>query len=318
MVRALLSLAVSALALLVACGAAPERAAPGPVLEVVEEEGGMAVLENGLPVLRYRLAPESLDGRYERSNYVHPLYGLDGEILTEDFPEDHPHHRGVYWTWHQVLIGDVRAGDPWLAQRFSWRVEDAVALPAGNGLRLRHRWFSPDFESGEQPILEETAEVTVHPAEADLRKVDFDIRLVPLQDGVRLGGSEDDKGYGGFSVRVAMVDDLRFVASAGPLEPQRLAMEAGDWVDFSGSFPGADRPSGVAVLVHPSSAGYPQPWILRSPAAPSMQNPVWPGADPVPLHRDETVRLRYRLVVHRGDASSVDLDAMSASYSSLP
>ncbi len=312
---------LAGLALVHAVGCAPESGVAPPArssLQIVREDGGFTIRDQGRPVLRYRLSPQSLDGEYERSNYVHPLYGLDGEVLTEDFPEDHLHHRGVYWSWHQVLVGDVRAGDPWLAQRFMWRLEEAGVLASHHGLHARHRWYSPDFRSGREPILEETAEISVHPAERGVRKVDFAIRLEPLQDGVRLGGSEDDKGYGGFSVRVAMVDGLRFVAARGPVEPRRLAMELGDWVDFSGDFSGSGKASGVAVLVHPTSAGFPQPWILRSPESPSMQNPVWPGAEPVRLERGETVRLRYRLVVHRGDAGGLDLAGMSAEFASQP
>ena len=309
-----------ALVLVCGCGPAPEGAEPiaESRIEVVREVGGFAVREAGRPVLFYQLDPRSMDGRYERSNYVHPLYGLDGEVLTEDFPEDHRHHRGVFWTWHQVLVGDVRAGDPWLARDFSWRVRDAGVLPEGNGLRVSHRWHSPDFGAGEEPILEETAELVVHPADGTSRLIDFSIRLVPLQEDVRLGGSEDDKGYGGFSVRVAALEGLRFEASGGPVEPQRLPVEAGDWVDFSADFARTGQPSGVAVIVHPSSAGYPQPWVLRSPATPSMQNPVWPGAAPAVLARGEETRLRYRLVVHRGPASSVDLDAFAADFAAVP
>lgn len=287
-------------------------------MQIDAAEGGYVVREAGSPVLHYQLEPKSLDGKYARSNYIHPLYGLDGEVLTEDFPEDHRHHRGVFWTWHQVLIGDVRAGDPWLARRFSWRVEAAEVLPSGNGLRVIHRWFSPDFRGGVEPILEETAEVIVHQATGRARLIDFDIRLVPMQDGLRLGGSEDDKGYGGFSVRVRMLDDLQFTAAGGPIHPDRLAMQAGDWVDFSADFGGDGRTSGVAVMVHPASAGYPQPWILRGPATPSMQNPVWPGAAPVSVPTGEQVRLRYRLVLHRGDSASLNLDDLYAEYAALP
>lgn len=277
------------------------------------------VREAGRPVFFYQLAPKSLDGKYERSNYIHPLYGLDGEILTEDFPEDHYHHRGVYWTWHQVLIGDVRAGDPWLARRFSWQVQDAAVLPSGNGVRTVHRWFSPDFAQGAEPILEETAQVSVAPAESDAQLIDFDIHLEALQDGVRLGGSEDDKGYGGFSLRVKMLPDLRFTAAAGAVEPARLALDAGDWVDFSGGFGPEARPrSGVAIIVHPTSAGYPQKWVLRAAATPSMQNPVWPGPAAVAVPPGQVVRLRYRLVIHRGDASRVDLGKLAAAYAATP
>lgn len=309
--------AVAALLAAFGCAAGPGSAGAPSVVRVVEEADGYSFRDEDGPVLFYQLRAKSLDGEYERSNYIHPLYGLDGETLTEDFPEDHRHHRGVFWTWHQVLVGSVRAGDPWLARRFSWRTEEALPLPGG-GLRVKHTWFSPDYLDGDQPILAETAEVVARrPAEA-FRTIDFDIRLVPLQEGVRLGGSEDDKGYGGFSVRVRMVEGLRFTAAQGRVEPQRTAAALGDWVDFSADFGGRDGPSGVAVLVHPASAGYPQAWILRSPATPSMQNPVWPGPVAALLPRGQETRLRYRLVVHRGDAASLDLDSLARAYAALP
>lgn len=287
-------------------------------MEIQRDASGYAVAEAGLPILFYQLEPRSIGGRYERSNYIHPLYGLDGEILTEDFPDDHPHHRGIFWTWHQVLVGDVRAGDPWLARRFRWELSEERVLEGGRGVFTRHVWHSPDFAGGREPILKESAEVLVHPVRDDVRILDFDIRLMPLQDGVRLGGSEDDKGYGGFSVRVRMVEGLRFTAAGGPVEPARQTVAAGDWVDFSADFSETGKASGVAVIVHPSSAGYPQQWILRAPATPSMQNPVWPGPEPVDLARGTQTRLRYRLVVHRGHGDEHDLNALAAGFAAEP
>lgn len=309
----MLAVAAALLALAACAGAPPDEA----VIGVERQPEGYLVSESGRPVLFYQLEPRSFQGRYERSNYVHPLYGLDGEVLTEDFPEDHRHHRGVFWAWHQVLVGEARAGDAWLTDRFSWRLAEERILPEGNGLRLRHQWHSPDVPDGADPILEETVELVVHPQDAGFRLVDFDIRLTPLREGVRLGGSEDDKGYGGFSVRLRTVPDLRFTGADGPVEPARGPVDAGDWVDFAGGFGAPGAASGVAVLVHPSSAGYPQEWILRSPATPSMQNPVWPGREPEALPPGRDVRLRYRLVVHRGDASEIDLDGLSEAYAAL-
>ncbi len=70
--------------------------------QVIKQEEGFLVLEKGHPVLFYRTVPKSLKGKFERTHYIHPLYSLNGEILTEDFPEDHPHHRGIFWVWHQI------------------------------------------------------------------------------------------------------------------------------------------------------------------------------------------------------------------------
>ncbi len=310
--RFLSTVAGLSLALLCACGGGRTAGAseePRSAVRATRQADGYLFEElfeqDARPVLFYRLAPKSLNGEYERSNYIHPLYGLDGEVLTEDFPDDHLHHRGVFWTWHQVLIGDVRAGDPWLAKNFSWDVQESAALAGGDGVRVRLHWKSPDFRGGAEAILEEITTVRAHRAEGGARKIDFEIRLAPLHDDFRLGGSEDDKGYGGFSLRVKMLPDLTFAAANGPVAAGRNAVDAGAWMDFSGAFGSGGAKSGVAVLVHPSSIGYPQPWIIRALPMKSMQNPVWPGRGPLPLTKGEEVVLRYRLVVHRGGAEAI-------------
>ena len=67
--------------------------ASGQVLNFVEDSGGITLYDNGKPVYKYQIATKTFNGTYPRANYIHPLFGLDGEILTEDFPEDHPHQR---------------------------------------------------------------------------------------------------------------------------------------------------------------------------------------------------------------------------------
>ena len=89
-------LALVLLVVLAGCDSAEIEPSHASSVSVAQRDGGYLISESGDPVLFYRLEPTSFDGRYERSNYVHPLYGLDGEVLTEDFPEDHRHHRGVH------------------------------------------------------------------------------------------------------------------------------------------------------------------------------------------------------------------------------
>ena len=69
--------------------------------------------EGGDSIMVFQVADKSLNGSHKRSNYIHPLYSLDGQILTEDFPADHLHHRGIFWAWHQLYTGDKRIGDGW-------------------------------------------------------------------------------------------------------------------------------------------------------------------------------------------------------------
>ena len=296
---------------------------PASALRLERRAEGFLFLEAGRPVLFYQLAPKSLDGRSRRANYIHPLYGLDGEILTEDFPADHIHHRGVFWAWHQVAVNGRKMGDAWLAQDFLARIVTAEPVSAraeAAALRVRAEWVSPaltDDAGNEQPFLDEVTTVRVHRVERDLRKIDFEIRLSSRVDDLSLGGSEDDKGYGGFSVRARLPEDIRFLSRRGPLTPRRTALEAGRWVDLTGSFSGKNgRPAGIAILCHPSLPGFPQPWILRSET--SMQNPVWPGSRPVSLTRGKPLTFRYRLLVHRGELSRDRLERLQAEYESEP
>lgn len=289
---------------------------------ITETEQGFSIAEGEKQVLFYQRQHKSLDGKYRRANYIHPLYGLDGEILTEDFPADHPHHRGVFWAWHQVWLGDKRLGDSWAAQDFFWEVYDAEILKINSqspALRLHVSWKSPlltDANGRQQPFVKETTTIRVHHAVGGIRKIDFQIELLALKDNMRLGGSEDAKGYGGFTTRIPLPDGLAFTGTNGPVEPTNLSVEAGPWLDFSGNLGANGKTSGLAILCHKSSPGYPQRWILRRKG--SAQNPVYPGREPVPLSRVKPIVLRYRLVIHRGDVNHIDLDKLQAEYNSTP
>ena len=82
------------------------------------------------------------------SNYVHPLYGLDGEVLTDDFPADHVHHRGLHWAWPHVKVGDnPRDLSLWQYQGIRYRFERWLAQEAAAGvakLGVKNRWVVGD------------------------------------------------------------------------------------------------------------------------------------------------------------------------------
>jgi Family of unknown function (DUF6807) len=298
------------------------RASTADPISITETGQGFVFREGRADVMFYQRKHKSLNGQYSRANYIHPLYGLNGEILTEDFPPDHPHHRGVFWAWHQVWVGDKKLGDSWAAKDFFWDVRDARILtpdPQSRALQVEVYWESPlwtDSAGKKKPVVKETTIICVHHAEGDIRKVDFQISLLALEDNVRIGGSEDPKGYGGFTTRIPLPDGLAFTGTDGPVEPKNLSVEAGPWLDFSGRFRQDGKISGLAILCHKSLPGYPQRWILRRKG--SAQNPVFPGRQAVPLSRDKPLVLRYRLIIHRGDVHHVNLDKLEAEYNSEP
>jgi hypothetical protein len=286
-------------------------------VRITKDPQGYWFTEGGTKVMFYQAERKALpDGQAARSNYFHPLYDLDGNVVTEDFPADHIHHRGIFWAWHQVRINGTAVQDQWMNRDSFWTVKNAETSSDGSSasLALRVVWESPlftDARGQRRPFVEERSVARVHRAEGSIRRIDFHQRLTALVDGVEIGGSEDAKGYGGFSYRVVMPPDIRFTGAQGVVTPIENAVGSSPWMDVAGSY-GASGKSGLTVLTHPSTTGFPQPWILR--ARGSMQNAVYPGRQLSAIPRDRPVILRYRVVLHRGELTSTEIERLQAEY----
>ena len=271
-------------------------------MSIVSEKEGWRFYEDGQPVMFYRTEPVDVNGARARADYIHPLMGLDGQVITEDFPRDHLHHRGIFWTWHQVTVNGQPVGDAWACQDFLWDVREVRVTkqgPEAAVLLARVHWKSPLWQQGQEAFVEETVSLRLLPRRDNQRIIDFRIGLRAMQDKVLLGGSNNAKGYGGFTARIATPDDTVFTGPVGQVTPQRTPVFGGPWMNLTGTLDG--RPYGAAILQHPSNPLFPEAWILRHVKRFSnMQNPVYPWRHPVELPTDKSVVLRYRLILHKG------------------
>ncbi|MFY0690090.1 MAG: PmoA family protein [Cyclobacteriaceae bacterium] len=272
-------------------------------IEIVENSQGILFMEDDDSILFYQTANKDLNGTYSRSNYIHPLYSLDGKVITEDFPDDHLHHRGIFWAWHQLYIGEKRIGDGWEIKDFEWRVKQVKQLLSPDNIKkiaIEVDWLSPlwvDQDGNRKPVINEVTELSVYPKNETYRRIDFNITINATEPATRIGGSEDAKGYGGFSARVKLSDGVEFAGPEGIITPENLPIKSTGWIDMVNLTDNSGE-SGLCIIEHPSNPGYPNPWILRSKG--SMQNPVWPhpGAKPVPLSMETPVSLGYSLIIH--------------------
>jgi hypothetical protein len=278
-----------------------------------ENAQGVELLENGKPVFFYQREAKSLTGRYVCNNYIHPLYSIDGDTLTEEFPADHQYHRGIFWAWHQMYIDNKKVGDGWVLDSISQEVVSAVTSVQNSLARLDIdvKWKSPVWQSG-KPFIQEHTLIVVHPLQTGLRMIDFEIKLTALVPDVSIGGSDDEKGYGGFCTRIKLPADLVFTSAMGPVVPQTLQIKAGPWMDFSATFGKNGIKSGLSILCHPETPNYPAPWILRQVT--SMQNVVFPGRERIALKMDNPVVLKYRLIVHNGGPAEANIDRLQEEY----
>ena len=275
-------------------------------VSVTKTATGLLFTEDGDSVLFYQVQPKSLNGKYERCNYIHPLWAPDGTVLTEDFPADHLHHRGIFWAWHQLYAGGKNLGDGWELKNFSQKVDHYKIRKAKNGslkLMTEVEWKSPEYFSGEKPFLLENAEITINTAEKDYRRIDFEIRLNALTGNFEIGGSDDEKGYSGFSVRMKLPDDVIFNGPEGLVKPENTAVQSPGFVNVSGSMLKNDGKGGIVILDNPQNPDYPQRWILR--AKNSMQNAVFPGRNRILLNMKKPMILKYSIIIYEGEISEI-------------
>ncbi len=282
-------------------------------LSFTESETGIHIKEGDKSVLFYQKQPKSINGEFSRNNYIHPLYGLDGSVLTEDFPEDHPHHRGVFWAWHQLYIENTKIGDSWECRDFSLNIKSIEISQDRDILKLMVAtyWQSPlwlNKEGKQKPFLLENTTISIYPRRNNYRIVSFEISLLALEKNLKIGGSDDEKGYGGFSVRMKLPEDVQFASNKGKVVPENNALVAGKWMNIFGLLTSNKNISGIVIFSHQNSTEESENWILREKE--SMQNCVYPGRKAVSVSSSDPTILKYSLLIYEGTITGQEIQTI--------
>jgi hypothetical protein len=277
-------------------GCAGEVNGPPPArVAALRTADGVQLIEGASPVLFYRSRP--LAGREPwRLHYVHPLYSVGGAIVTEDSPPDHIHHRGVFWAWRRILVDHAWVADGWVGDRLVLEPDTPRVRTFDDGsaqIDVRVRWLVP-LDGRPTPIIEENSSIRAYPAAGGRRRVDFSVGLRALRPGVELAGTDDEKGYGGISMRFANPQLVEIRSDGRVVHATLAGMETGPRVEFAWrSLPPPWPPS---VSARCTAGGQPwMRWVLRQ--EPSMQNCAFPGAIPVVVPTDSELRLGVSLIV---------------------
>lgn len=247
---------------------------------------------------------------FVRGGYLHPLHAPNGALLTDDFPADHPHQRGVFFAWTKTEVGDQHP-DFWNLGSGTGRIRSTAAKALDAGFEATHLWEMRRGEAWE-PVLDETWQVRLRPpafqdplAPDAAYLLDVTSRQVP-----RVPVQLPVYRYGGMCVRGAAAWNRK----GGPLRV--LTSEGKDlagaentharWADMSG--PVGNQEAGVALLEHPSNLRAPN--LLRVPP----ENPYvvyCPSkGEALTLEAGKTYTFRYRLVAHNGAADAAKLNRL--------
>lgn len=299
------------LALLLAVVSISPLHAAEPKLTVSEEPDGATVNVDGDVFARYLK-------RSGTRPVLWPINGPTGSPVTRRYPVggrgpgeeiDHVHHRSAWFGyegvngydfWHEPEPGVKR---PYPAGTIAHR--EFVRLDSNDRTAVvgtRNDWLDPSGKTiaHDERLLE-------FGASSDARWIDFRIRLWSAEGPLTIGDTKE----GLFAVRVGSTMRVdakqggRIVNSRGAVDGATWGQEA-EWVDYHGPVDG--ERVGVAIFADPRSKYGTPRWHVR-PYGLFAANPFGkasysgnaddPGGLTVPA--DESVDLRYRIYLHRGD-----------------
>jgi hypothetical protein len=257
---------------------------------------GVTVLENGKPAFFFRTRPAA-GTEAGRLNYLHPLYAPDGTVLTEDGAASYPQQRGAFWAWPRILLDGKPVADSWNLKGISYTVRDTHFGPGPGGsaeLTLKSDWL---INSGVELIYaaDEVTTIRIYPLKkGGARRIEFDTTITSKVDGLALGGNDDERGFGGFALRLTGASALAFASDGRPVKPAFGSISAGTSMGFAWpGQPGLDAWGvGLACKVDGQPLRY---WLLRREA--SVQNCVFPGRAPVTLSKGRALHLQATMVI---------------------
>lgn len=272
----------------------------------------LGLWEGEMPILVYNHGPitnpavPAKDHRRTRACYVHPLYGLRGEVLTDDFPKDHYHHHGIFWAWPHILIEgkeyDLWAGASIRQEFVRWLARQTGPVCAVLG--VENGWYV-----GQKKVMVERIWFWVYRTVGEHhRSIDIALYVEPTDRPITLWGAPE-KSYGGLTVRFAPSSraETEIIVPTGRTFHDLLNTRL-QWADFTSRMLRSRFRSGAAMMIHPRHPDYPPTWLTRHYGAMCVG---WPGVRPKTLYPGQPIRLQYRLWIHPGPAG---LEPLAAAY----
>ena len=231
----------------------------------------------------------------EKFPFFYPVNGpVTGGSITSLRNGEYPHHTSLYFGCDLV-----NGGNYWYDKLEVGQIVSKGAQITEQGDRVvitdECTWQRP----GAASPLKDSRKITITAPSKDLRLIDFDITIETLTDVVVLKNN-----HSLFSVRVAadisVINGGVMINAEGNRSEAETFGKPSAWIDYYGKR--GDTVEGIAIMQHPSNAGFPFPWFTRDYGFFSPTPFYWPPNDTdFSFRKGEKVTLRYRVVVHAGD-----------------
>lgn len=266
--------------------------------------------------------PAGVKPEYIRSGYIYPMFSVGGKLITEDFPADHYHHKGIWFPWTKTDF-DGKSIDFWNLGKNEGTVQHAGFDLIENGpvfgrFVARHEFVDLTQAEGGKVALDETWEVRVF-AVGGPRGGGY--RLWDLTSRQRCASSSPlhlkQYRYGGLAFRGAREwkgENYTLLTSEGKTKENGHTTRA-KWCAHSGAVDG--QPSTVVLMCSPRNKRFPEPMrIWAKGGAFFNYTPIQAGD--WTLEPGKTYVFSYRFLVHEGGIDAKRAERMWNDFGSPP
>jgi hypothetical protein len=307
-------------ALAVLCALAVPQAAPAAAAYTLTPTANGMQLKtpDGRVVFEYLTKkPEGVPLTAPSAACFHPVNTPSGVRVTNIAPDDHRHHRGIFFGWHDA---EFHTPEPVKADFWGWgslapregRVVQnrSVKLVSADDkqakIAIDNEWLVDGKKMGD-----ETDSATVSERDG-VYVLDLEYRIAPQYEYVA-----HRNAFGGFDVQCRKDGEGFYSSLYGKLnwpEPEYQHPERNlpdlPWYDLTINLKQEKKTVGAAVINHPGNGL--TTWHLIDGLW--MLNPVVIAQGPVTIRPGSPLTLRYRVVVHDGPVPTWVIQRLSEDY----
>lgn len=295
----------------------------GAPVTLARADGRITARRGATEILAFQEKPAPPDDPriepyYHRGGYLHPILSPGGLVVSDDYPDDHFHHHGIWFAWVKTEY-EGRSPDFWNVQdklgRLDFKgVESFWSGPVHGGLTARFHSIDT-LAPSPKTVVDDLWEVRIYAVgEGARRHWMFD--LISTQHV--LGDSPlrlPTYRYGGIGIRgsrqwVGTGDKTRFLTSTGERDRIKAHESRATWCHMGGLVDG--RLTGIATLSHADNFRSPEP-LRVNPKIPFLNFAPSQAGD-WEMVPGRTYVWRYRFIVHDGEPDQSWLESRWQDY----
>lgn len=247
---------------------------------------------------------------HEKYPFFYPVNGPSKASVTSMRNANYPHHSSLFFGCDRVNGGNYWQEGLERGQIVPLRAD--IIETGGEKVVIENEniWKRP----GAMAPVKDFRTITVTAPSKEMFQIDFDVTMEMLND-VTIQKTNHSLFSGRMDPDLAVTNGGTMINAEGETGEKGTFGKRSAWMDYHGERMGGKE--GMAIMQHPSNEWFPAPWFTRDYGFFSPTPMYWPENEKTTdLKKGEKIKLRYRVLVHKGDHKEANIAAQFEKYKS--